>query len=316
MKTNLSIALGLLSGLALATPVFAEEGGSGHYLPGSTASFIDALPGHPSFAAENIFTYYNTSASASRQLPVAGLTTLGLDAIAYADSLVAFYETPVRLFGGNYAAGLAIPFVWMDAKARVVTPAGTLTRQDSASGLGDITVIPFMLGWTNGTDFKYDVRLNIYAPSGDYTEGALANVGKNYWTFEPTLSASYLSSKIGLELTAFAAVDFNTKNAATDYQTGNQFHIDGTIAQHLRLFGGVIGVGPNGYYYRQVTADSGSGARFGSFEGLTSGAGPTISYIRQFAKKSLAAEIKWIPELHVNHRPQGDYVWFKFTLLF
>ena len=106
-----------------------------------------------------------------------------------------------------------------------------------------------MLGWTNGPDLKYDTRLNIYAPSGDYEKGALANVGKNLWTFEPMVSLSYLSTKIGLEGTAFAGLDFNTENPATDYQSGTQFHLDGTIAQDLPLLGGVVGVGANGFYY-------------------------------------------------------------------
>ena len=47
----------LTAALALALPLHAEEGGAGHYMPGTTASFLDALPGHPSFAVENIFTY-------------------------------------------------------------------------------------------------------------------------------------------------------------------------------------------------------------------------------------------------------------------
>src|SRR6185369_1941485 len=146
-----------------------------------------------------------------------------------------------RLLGGNYAAGLAIPFVWVEAKAQVAGPLGTVQKRDTTSGIGDLTIIPFMLGWTNGPDLKYDMRLNIFAPSGEYDTGALANVGKNYWTFDPMVSVSYLSSKIGLELSAFAGVDFNTKNDATDYQTGTQFHLDGTIAEHLPLLGGVVG---------------------------------------------------------------------------
>jgi hypothetical protein len=43
-----------------------------------------------------------------------------------------------------------------------------------ASGLGDITIYPFMLGWTNGPDLKYDVRVGIYAPSGEVRRFASA----------------------------------------------------------------------------------------------------------------------------------------------
>jgi hypothetical protein len=74
-----------------------------------------------------------------------------------------------------------------------------------------------MLGWTGlGSELKYDVRLGVYGPTGDYDKGVLANVGKNYWTFETAVSFSYISSKIGLEVTAFAAMDFSTENNKTD----------------------------------------------------------------------------------------------------
>src|SRR5213079_2739412 len=63
----------------------AEEGGTGHYVPGANASFIDALPGREGFAIANYFLYY--PASAARQLPVAGLIAANLDATAFADSI-------------------------------------------------------------------------------------------------------------------------------------------------------------------------------------------------------------------------------------
>ena len=62
---------------------------------------------------------------------------------------------------------------------------------------------------------------------------------------------------MGTEVTVFTGMDFNTKNTEADYQSGDIFHIDGTLAQHLPLFGGFAGVGVNGSYYKQFTADSG-----------------------------------------------------------
>ena len=173
-----------------------------------------------------------------------------------------------------------------------------------------------MLGWTNG-GLKYDVRLTIYAPTGDYNKNDLANAGKNYWTFEPMVALSYISSKIGLEVSAFAGVDFNTKNDATDYQTGDQFHIDMTVAEHLPLGKlGVFGLGANAFYYQQITGDSGSGAVLGGFEGRTVGVGPVLSYATKIGKTDVVAEAKWLPELDVENRMKGDYVWFKLALLF
>jgi hypothetical protein len=311
-------------GILLPLVTCAEEGGSGHYAPGATASFIDTLPGKPGLAIANYFNYYDGSGSGSKRLSFGGLITANLDATAYSNTILALYQTPLQLLGGYYSVGAAIPYVWMEAKGKVRYPApvpggGTVTRskRDSANGIGDITLYPFMLGWT-GLDgqLKCDARFGIYAPTGDYDKGELANIGKNYWTFEPSASLSFMSSKMGLELTAFAGVDFNTENHKTDYHSGDQFHLDVTAAQHLPFLGGAIGVGANGFYYQQVTGDSGSGATLGDFRGRTVGVGPVVSYITKIFGKDLVTEIKWLPELSVKHRLEGDFIWFKLGMAF
>jgi hypothetical protein len=56
--------------LALGSVVHAEQGGTGHYVAGATALFIDALPGKPGWAFENVCMNYNDgTASASKGLP-------------------------------------------------------------------------------------------------------------------------------------------------------------------------------------------------------------------------------------------------------
>jgi hypothetical protein len=160
-------------------------------------------------------------------------------------------------------------------------------------------------------DFRREKRQAAEREALEYKVGDLANIGRNYWTFEPSGAISFLSSKFGLEVTAFAGFDFNTMNDATDYQTGDQFHLDGVIAQHLPLFGGFIGAGVNGYFYQQITGDSGSGAKLGGFEGMTAGIGPDCSYAYRIGDFDLAGEVKWLPELGVSNRLDGNTVWFK-----
>jgi hypothetical protein len=83
------------------------------------------------------------------------------------------------------------------------------------------------------------------------------------------------------------------------------------------LLGGFIGVGANGFYYKQISGDSGSGARLGGFEGRTVGVGPVLSYATKIRNKTdLVAEVKWLPELDVERRLKGDYIWFKLALVF
>lgn len=221
VKRRKYLAFAFIVAVAILVPLslWAEEAGSGHYTPGATASFIDALPGKPGMAIANYFNYYDGNAGISRPLPIGGLSTAGLDATAYSDTILALYTTPLKLLGCYYTVGAAIPYIWMKVKGNVYAAGPekqTVTRaiSDTADGIGDILLYPFMLGWTglNG-DLKHDVRMGVYAPTGSYEKGKLANVGKNYWTFEPLISFSYMSSKIGLEVSAYAGMDFNTKNA-------------------------------------------------------------------------------------------------------
>jgi hypothetical protein len=275
-------------------------------------------PAKPGLAVANYLMYYDGSASASKQFPLGDRIAADLDSWAYCDSILALYETPLKLLGGDYTVGAVIPYIWMKVDGKVTGPLGnTIEKSDKESGVGDIMIYPFMLGWANG-DLKYDFRFGVYAPTGEYDVGALANLGKNYWTFEPEVTVSWLSSKMGLEASSYAGLDFSTKNEDTDYQSGDVFHIDATVAQHLPAGSlGIVGLGANAFYYQQITGDSGDGATLlGDFKGRTVGVGPVISLIEKVGNSNLAAEFKWLPELDVENRIKGDFIWFKIGLAF
>ena len=264
--------------LAIPGAAHAEEGGVGHYAPGSFASFVDVLPGEPALGVFNYFAYYNGSANANRQFPIAGQVGLNVDATSYADSFGAFWVTPLKILGANYAPGVAIPFVWNEVSAQVTRPGvGSVQRSDHANGLGDIEFWPVALSWTAwSTNLHVDFFGGIYAPSGEFQANKLANQGLGYWTFEPAVLISYLGQKNGIEFSTYIGYDINTRNTATDYQSGQQFHIDVTVAQHFPLGKGFAGIGANGFYLQQTTADSGGGARLGRFEEMTAGVGPVL----------------------------------------
>ena len=287
----------------------------GSTLPLSVTSPVIASRGRTGLALATAFVYY--PASASVRLPIAGSATTTLDSKVYANSLLAIYQTPLEVLGGNYAFGGAFAGIWMDLNGTVVTASGTRAASESASGIADVFLYPLMVGWTAlGGDLKYDVRLRIYVPLGKYEAGSLANPGRNYWTFEPMLGVSFLSSQIGLEASAFTGLDFNTKNTATDYRSGEQFHIDATLAEHLPLLSGLVGMGATAFYYQQITGDTGSGATLGDFKARTLGVGPVASYARKIGGADCALEVKWLPELEVKNRIKGNEFWIKVRAMF
>ena len=311
--TIVVLALGVF--LVQPSSVFAAESGMGHYVPGALADFADMAP--PSgLALTSWYNYYHGSTSI--QIPVGGLLTTNLSATSNAEMLGAIYTSPYGILDGKFAVGLIIPYVWLDVKGSVTGPSGrSVKRSDSADGIGDMILVPFWLNWNCG-DFKWAVLLDIYAPTGEYNTGQLANVGLNYWTFEPMVQFSYISKKIGLEISATAGFDFNTINNATDYQSGDVFHIDATLAEHLPFFGyGIIGIGANAFYWKQVNGDSGSGAELGPFETKMIGIGPVLSYISPpIGGHILVAEVKWLPQIETSNTMKGDYVWFKVGFAF
>jgi len=310
--------------LAIAATSPAEQTGSAHYLPGSMASFIDAFPGKPgALALLSYSNYYDASAPIDVRLPMGGFLSADIDATAFADSILAVYQTPWELLGGGYAFGLSVPYAWLEVEGQAQrigphgVPGPVHTVRDTASGLGDILLIPFMLGWTDlAPDLKVDLRLSVYAPTGDYSQSELANIGKNYWTFEPGVMVSWLSSKIGTEVSLYSGIDFNTENADVDYTSGSSLHFDLTVAQHLPLGGGIIGIGASAFYYQQITGDSGTAAHLGDFEGMTYGVGPVLSYVWDCGETQVLAELKWLPDLDVDNRLQGDSIWLKLGVLF
>jgi hypothetical protein len=214
------------------------------------------------------------------------------------------------VLGAHYSSGAYLPYVWIDVKAEIDTPLGSRRRKDSASGIGDMTLIPAMMAWKSGF-WQFNALLPIYAPTGEYEKGRLANPGLNYWTFDPTVGGSYNNDKIGFNAALYGGIAFNTENNATDYHSGSMLHFDGSVQQFLPAGPGFLGVGAEAFYLQQVTGDSGSGARFGDFKGRTMGIGPALTYILPRGKDTFIMELRWLPEMSVKNRLEGDYVWLK-----
>jgi hypothetical protein len=304
----------------------AEEDLAGHYFPGAMSSLFDLVPASldstPGYTLglSNISTYYHGSNN-----------TFGSNATSYTNTSVFLYQFPGRISilpgQPQYSVALAVPYTWL----KVHSPAG----KDTDNGFGDVEMFPILLNWAKYTADKnfpylsrYQTEFGVFAPTGNFESGPKANIGRNYWTFEPSAAASYLispsaTSSYSFEFTTAAGFDFNTKNGATHYQTGDEFHLDGTLATYRLLFGrekgeasALAGAGVSGFFYQQITGDSGSGATFGSFKAMTTGVGPDLSYIykNKDGDLTMGTEVKWLPELSVSNRLSGNIVWLKLVI--
>lgn len=301
---------GVFWGCLLACAIAAaEEGGTGHYLPGSMASFIDTVPPSEAFVLRLNVISYQADVEKDVMLPLAGTVAVNADVDTKGYGLTGVWRPSWGSLSDkwSYAMGATIPFIDLTVEADVLS----VKRSDSVSGVGDIMIMPLMLNYNQNADLNYTFRVSMYAPTGDYKVGRLANTGKNFWTLEPTASINYFGQKNGREAQLFFGIDFNEENSDTNYKSGTQMHLDGVVAQHFPLAKGLAGVGVTGYWYKQVTGDSGSGATFGDFKGKVLGIGPVVSYTQKLGGGNLISELKWISESGASRRLEGDTIFLK-----
>jgi hypothetical protein len=295
----------------------AEEGGSGHYLPGSMSSFMDGVAPKETFLARANIISYKSSVGPAVKLPIAGQTTLGAEADLFAAGLSLFWRPPVEIGEGwSYAMSATLPMLSLGVTATAEAKGVGISRSSDVTAMGDMVLMPLMLNYTVDPDININFRIGAYAPTGSYEVGRLANTGKNYWSIEPTLGFMYFGQKNGREVSLFVGTTFNQENKATQYKSGTQFHLDGTLAQHFPLWGGLAGAGLSGYYYKQITDDSGAGATLGAFRAKTVGYGPVVSFITKAGGHDLLIEGKWLHEATVQNRLKGDILWLKVAMKF
>lgn len=201
-----------------------------------------------------------------------------------------------KLLGGDLVTHVIAPLVDL----KVTTPGGT----QSKTGLGDLTM-GVGIGYHHSPQLHSVVALDAYLPTGGYTKGDIANIGRHYSAIEPVYAVSFIDPK-GFNGDIKLGYIVNQRNSATDYQSGNEFHFDYAAGWGLDN-GWTVGVG--GYYKQQVTADSGAGAAAAGANKYSGFAyGPNIKYD---SGKGWFVTAKWQAESNVKNGAQGNALWLK-----
>ena len=312
--------------LSVGNVAEATEGGSGLYALGYISPQAGLMPEAGTYASYNFYSYRGkstTNVAASGQIPVPG-THLKLPA-QLDGSLKTQADSPASLFslthifqgkilGGQPGVAVLLPYVSekIDVDASGVLSLEGLrghvhnfprSGKDSArdSGIGD-TTLTGMLGWHDGR-LHTMAMLNVYAPTGSFDKQRLANVGRNHWAIEPMVALTYLNESSGLEISSAGGITFNQKNQATEYKSGNEFHLDLAAIQHFsdRFYAGLAA-----YYYQQLTADSGSGAT-SAYKGRVYAAGPIIGGVIPLGQQQqLYINARYYQEHGAENRLSGN----------
>ncbi len=299
IKKVLIFLLVVLSVLSLSvitsTNVNATEFGGGAYPNGAEDFWCGAVP-PPGYHFINYFQYYSADefkdGDGDDLIP-------GFDLKATANVFRFIYITKQQIFGGFWGVHMFIPVANVD----VTFPFDDQDR----TGLGDIIIDPFILSW-HSKNWHFATGLDIYIPTGRYDKYDLANIGRNYWTFEPIFAFTYQSDS-GFEVSSKFMYDFNTENNDTDYLSGQEFHFDYTLGYKIDNWR--LGLG--GYYYKQITNDELDGHKYlDGFKGQAIALGPQVKY----EYKNMSFTLKYQIETEVENKPEGQKFWFKFIYSF
>jgi hypothetical protein len=227
---------------------------------------------------------------------------------------IALWVAPQKVLGGNVGFGIMAPYGWkdadvdIDALATLTLPNGTTIQagrhfefEDSSTKFGD-PVLNALIGWHDG-NWHWTVVALLNVPIGPWETESISNISFHRWALDTSGSVTYLDPKLGHEVSVTTGFTFNGENPDTDYKTGTEFHVEWALMQHVSK---TFAFGISGYHYQQVTGDSGSGARLGSFEGRVTGLGPDVTYTFMCGKIPVSTELKYFREFDVENRLTGD----------
>jgi hypothetical protein len=313
MKNAVGLLTALLAllGIVLLAGSSAKgaEGGYSNYIPGTYGDFAAAVEPPTKFTLRNDIYYYQADGARSVR---SGLVEADADLEFIMDFLTLLYKPDIEILNAHYAFGVFIPIVYADIDTGVRIGNQQVRLQDDTFGIGDLTFVPGILFWNHG-NFHFTLSEYIIAPTGKYDTDDLANTGLNYWTFDTNIAVTYLNEKTGQDYSVNVGYNYNTENSDTDYQTGQEVHIDYMVNQFLS---DSFALGIQGFYLKQVTGDSGDGALLGGFKAEAAGIGPAVLW----SSKSLGREVtfigKWLHEYHADRRLEGDHVFLSFAMSF
>ena len=176
-------------------------------------------------------------------------------------------------------------------------------------GVGDLYPMA-TLKWNRGVH-NYMIYVTGDIPVGTYDPTRLANLGIGHGAIDGGVGYTYFNPQTGHEFSAVTGFTYNFKNTDTDYQNGVDWHLDWGASQWLskQFFFGAVG-----YFYNQLSADSGSLAILGPIKSRVIGVGPQIGYLFPVGDMQGFLGVKGYYEFDAKDRPDGWNTWLTFAI--
>jgi hypothetical protein len=265
MRKDVSAALlfGALS-LVQSAPATAAEGGIGDYLMGSRSNGAGITPPAGVYFQDDTY-FYDAKIGGGKATPFGGLLVANVSTQTWLNLPTTLWVTSAKVLGGDLAFSLTSSVGEPRVNASLLVnsprfgPIGVNAIDDNVR-LSDFFIQSFV-GWQAG-NFHWQLGIGGVAPSGTYVAGELSNASLNRPAVDLFGTFTWLDPAIGWDLSTAAGFTFNQTNPATNYKTGDEFHLEWAATKYLSK---QFTIGLVGYYYQQLTPDTGTGAVLGGF---------------------------------------------------
>ncbi|MET3354392.1 UNVERIFIED_ORG: hypothetical protein ABID33_002303 [Xanthobacter viscosus] len=292
-KSNLLAAC--LGGAILAMPQLARatENGAIAYPIGVNTVMAGALPGPGETWWQNYTVYYTAGAFTDGQ---GNAAVPGFKADVAVNAARLLHGWDVSLGPFELVSGIVVPIMNVDV--------GTASGSQSSFGVGDITLQPLYLGWSNADKtFLGYAGVDIFIPTG----GGISN---NFYSINPLANFTWFPTP-KLEISGAIGLEFHTENTDTDYRSGSLFFMDFGVNYHAFDTIPPLAIGIGGYVIKQFTDDKVEGVVYqDGFRQQGIAIGPQISY----GTPNGAIALKWQHEFATENRPEGERFWCQFLL--
>jgi hypothetical protein len=300
---------------AASTASVADEGGMSFWLPGQFGS-LTAVPGDPGWSLPLAYYHASADAGAGKSFPRGGQIRAGLDVKADLFFVIPTYVFTEPVLGGQASLSLAGVFgsTKVGVDATLTGPGGVVltgSQSDSLTSVGDLYPSAY-LKWNQGVH-NFMAYTMAGVPVGSYDATRLANLGTNHWALDAGGGYTYFDPKSGHEFSATLGFTYNFENPDTHYKNGIDGHLDWAASQFLSA---QLQVGVVGYFYQQLTGDSGAGASLGDFKSRVYAVGPQIGYFFPVSGRQWYLNLKGYYEFEARNRLEGWNTWVTLVIPF
>lgn len=300
-------------GVSFSNLAEADEGGVSFWLPGQYGSFA-AVSSNPGWSFESAFYHASAAASAGANFSRGGGIVAGLRSPASFIMFTPTYSFAVPVLGAQAALGMTALFGKnsSSASATLTGPGGATlsgTRSDDVVGFGDL----YPTGSLKWNRDNHNVMLYATSgvPVGAYSSTRLSNLGIGHWAVDSGAGYTYLNEQAGFELSAVLGFTYNFINPDTQYQNGIDAHLDWAISPYLT---DKLHIGAVGYFYNQLTGDSGPGATLGEFKSRVAAIGPQIGFFFPLADRQGSLNLRAYYEFDARRRLDGWNAYVTFSV--